>query len=208
MTSSLNDASDSGMLSPLNAESRLADWTQTLVDWTSTSRITAAYDGESAHDNTDNLSINIAIGSQVFVKVYVGAKQLNAYKTLVGSDAYATVEANNNQREGYHQIDDEDFIDENHDNGDEKLESRKCIYLTGTIVTCNWRNDKVSFQNHFILFLWQILWSKSPFKNNLIRHNCAINCSILYYTILYYTILYYTILYYTVLYYTIFFHNF
>ena len=125
----------------------LSDWSQSLVDLT-TSLNLGANVRESISNGTASLSVHINVGCKVFVKVDVGEKFFNEYKILLGTDSYAR--RDNTRREGYNEIDDEEIIDSNENlqrkKVDNVVERKKIILLTGEIVSCGWKNSKVSFQ--------------------------------------------------------------
>ena len=125
----------------------LSDWSQSLADLT-TSLNLGGNVREGISNGTASLSVHITVGCKVFVKVDVGEKFFNEYEILLGTDSYAR--RDNTQREGYNEINDEEIIDNNENlqrkKVDNVVERKKTIFLTGLIVSCDWKNSKVSFQ--------------------------------------------------------------
>ena len=147
--------SNRGMSMQEDVDFALSDWSQSLVDLTTSSSLGANDRKSIRNDSAANLSVRVAVGCKVFVKVDVGEKHFNEYKILLGIDSYAR--RDNTRREGYNEIDDEEIIGDNDNqqrrNVDDVVERKKTLLLTGKIVRCNWKNTKVSIHNLSIFFL-------------------------------------------------------
>ena len=137
-----------GMSMQEDVDFALSDWSQSLVDLTTSYSLGANDRRSIRNDSAANLSVRGAVGCKVFVKVDVGEKQFNEYKILLGIDSY--VRRDNTRREGYNEIDDEEIIGDNDNqqrrNVDDVVERKRTVLLTGKIVKCNWKNSKVSIQ--------------------------------------------------------------
>ena len=149
------------------ANDLLRSWSSSLLEWTSTS---CEISDESKRYKDIWDPAQLSPGSKVFVRIVVSDDLQASYKTLLGSGWEQEVSvADSSSKErlaGYTQIDDDDDDEYNDDDNDDDndrnvensdfyLDSRghqkdvqdttkeKCIYVTGNILSCDWRHPKV-----------------------------------------------------------------
>jgi hypothetical protein len=128
----------------------LSLWTQSLLDWTSLSSSDAG------------LLVHVGVGSEVLVRVDVRKEYSSAYRTLIGTgweEMRDTKEqGGQGEREGYSQLLDDDCPDSDTrdtttvrtENSTSENIQRQSIYVTGTVLSCDWRHPTVScFSLHF-----------------------------------------------------------
>ena len=141
----------------------LRSWSSSLLDWT-TSNCETTDDVKRHKDAQD--PAQLSPGTQVIVRIDVTDVLEDSFKTLLGSgweeemSVTVTYSRSKGRLAGYSQFDDDDSAD-NEDIGDDKEDSElncdprgrqkkvldvvkdKCMYVTGNIVSCNWRHPKV-----------------------------------------------------------------
>ena len=148
------------------AEELLRSWSSSLVDFTTSNCETA--DDVTRHNKDAQDPAQLSPGTQVIVRIDVTGALEASFRTLLGSgwkeemSVTVTDSRSKGRLAGYSQIDDDDN-DDNENNGGDKEDSDlysdprgrqknvldvvkdKCIYVTGKIVSCDWRHPKVCF---------------------------------------------------------------
>jgi hypothetical protein len=149
------------------ANELLRSWSSSLLEWTTSNCETA--DEVTRHHKDAQDPAQLSPGTQVIVRIDVTDVLEASFRTLFGSgwEEEMSVTVTDSRSKGrlarYSQIDDDDNDDDNDNNGGVKEESDfnsdprgrhknvldvvkdKCIYVTGNIVSCDWRHPKVSF---------------------------------------------------------------
>ena len=147
------------------ANELLRSWSSSLVDFTTSNCETA---DEVRHHKDAQDPAQLSPWTQVIVRIDVTDVLEASFRTLLGCgweeemSVTVTDGRSKGRLAGYSQIDDDDN-DDNENNGGDKEDSDfnsdprgrqknvlnrvkdKCIYVTGNIVSCDWRHPKVSF---------------------------------------------------------------
>jgi hypothetical protein len=145
------------------ANELLLSWSSSLLEWTTSNSETA---DEVKHHKDAQDPAQLSPGTQVIVRIVVSDVFEASFRTLLGSgweeemSVTVTDSRSKGRLPGYSQIDDDDNDDNENNGGDTEhsdLHSDprgrqknvlnrvkdKCIYVTGNIVSCDWRHPKV-----------------------------------------------------------------
>lgn len=146
------------------ANELLRSWSSSLLEWTTSNCETA--DEVTRHQQHAQDPAQLSPGTQVIVRIDVTDVLEASFRTLLGSgweeemSVTVTDSRSKGRLAGYSQINDDDNYD-NENNGGDKEDSDlysdphgrqknvldvvkdKCIYVTGNIVSCDWRHPKV-----------------------------------------------------------------
>ena len=140
-----------------SASELLQSWSASLLEWTSTSH---EISDESKHHKDIVDPAQLSPGSKVIVRVHISDALQASYRTLLGGgweQEVGVADSRSKERlAGYTQIDDDDDNDNNDKNAevsdsrgrhedDKEAMREKCIYVTGNILSCDWRHPKVLY---------------------------------------------------------------
>lgn len=127
-----------------------SEWSSSLSDWTSD----FCSDSEGLKSDqyaSSGPATSIAVGTKVIVRIFVDKEHSGSYETLYESLTDQDASNERDKFDGYSQIidDDENQVEStsvskaNNISGND-ISTNRIIYVTGKILSCNWRHPEVT----------------------------------------------------------------